>query len=94
MVEAQRLARHKRLRRIRIVFAALRLQTQTHSRTSNFVARDSCLVPHNKKNRQGGLFYSGGGTETRTLDPMIKSHLLYQLSYASRTEFSRVRGLF
>ena len=46
----------------------------------------SRLVLQNKKHRQSGLFYLGGGTETRTLDPMIKSHLLYQLSYASKTE--------
>ena len=36
------------------------------------------------------FLFLGGGTGTRTLDPMIKSHLLYQLSYASKTElFSR-----
>lgn len=29
---------------------------------------------------------SGGDTGTRTLDPMIKSHLLYQLSYVPKTE--------
>ncbi len=29
--------------------------------------------------------FSGGATGTRTLDPMIKSHLLYQLSYSPRT---------
>ena len=40
-------------------------------------------------------FILGGGTETRTLDPMIKSHLLYQLSYASnRTLFSAFGGNF
>ena len=27
----------------------------------------------------------GGDTGTRTLDPMIKSHLLYQLSYVPKT---------
>ena len=30
-------------------------------------------------------FISGGRAGTRTLDPLIKSQLLYQLSYASRT---------
>ena len=30
--------------------------------------------------------FSGGDTGTRTLDPMIKSHLLYQLSYVPKTE--------
>ena len=30
--------------------------------------------------------FSGGDTGIRTLDPMIKSHLLYQLSYVSKTE--------
>ena len=34
----------------------------------------------------------GGGTETRTLDPMIKSHLLYQLSYASMGTFCKFGG--
>ena len=34
-----------------------------------------------KKTRQSGGKISGGTTGTRTLDPMIKSHLLYQLSY-------------
>ena len=29
--------------------------------------------------------FSGGDTGTRTLDPMIKSHLLYQLSYVPKT---------
>ena len=32
------------------------------------------------------LNFSGGDTGTRTLDPMIKSHLLYQLSYVPKTE--------
>ena len=30
--------------------------------------------------------FLGGDTGTRTLDPMIKSHLLYQLSYVPKTE--------
>ena len=30
------------------------------------------------------LNFSGGDTGTRTLDPMIKSHLLYQLSYVPK----------
>ena len=34
-------------------------------------------------------FYLGGDTGTRTLDPMIKSHLLYQLSYVPKTEPER-----
>ena len=33
------------------------------------------------------VYYFGGRAGTRTLDPLIKSQLLYQLSYASRTEF-------
>ena len=33
-------------------------------------------------------FISGGRAGTRTLDPLIKSQLLYQLSYASRTILS------
>ena len=32
-----------------------------------------------------GVCIFGGRTGTRTLDPLIKSQLLYQLSYASRT---------
>ena len=35
--------------------------------------------------------FFGGGTETRTLDPMIKSHLLYQLSYASMNFYAFLR---
>ena len=46
--------------------------------------------------------FLGGDTGTRTLDPMIKSHLLYQLSYVPKTEpktgintiVFKVRGLF
>ena len=45
-----------------------------------FVPRDT-----NKKRRQAAFFISGGRAGTRTLDPLIKSQLLYQLSYASRT---------
>ena len=36
------------------------------------------------QNRQG-LEKLGGRTRARTWDPMIKSHLLYQLSYAPGT---------
>ncbi len=32
----------------------------------------------------GPNFESGGRTRTRTLDPLIKSQLLYHLSYAPR----------
>ena len=39
-------------------------------------------------------FILGGGTETRTLDPMIKSHLLYQLSYASIETFCKFGANF
>lgn len=49
-------------------------------------------IYYNKKFAIMAIFlrFFGGGTGTRTLDPMIKSHLLYQLSYASKTElFSR-----
>ena len=47
----------------------------------------------NPPHKAGDIF--GGDTGIRTLDPMIKSHLLYQLSYVSKTEqpFS-VRGIF
>ena len=38
------------------------------------------------KPRVGAVCISGGDTGTRTLDPMIKSHLLYQLSYVPKTE--------
>ena len=43
-------------------------------------------VAETKKPPNGGVFISGGATGTRTLDPMIKSHLLYQLSYSPKTE--------
>src|SRR6202795_960464 len=54
--------------------------------TTKSVARDPfCSGP---KAREGtgkeGLFL-GGRTRARTWDPMIKSHLLYQLSYAPGT---------
>ena len=42
--------------------------------------------PKNKKSAKRRFFISGGDTGTRTLDPMIKSHLLYQLSYVPKTE--------
>ena len=38
------------------------------------------------KNLLKSTGYLGGDTGTRTLDPMIKSHLLYQLSYVPKTE--------
>ena len=34
--------------------------------------------------KKDALYIPGGRTGTRTLDPLIKSQLLYQLSYASR----------
>ena len=54
------------------------------------------------KNPRVSAGYRGGNTGTRTLDPMIKSHLLYQLSYVPKTEperdasvtISKVRRLF
>ena len=35
------------------------------------------------------LDFIGGRTRTRTLDPLIKSQLLYQLSYAPAREVGR-----
>ena len=46
------------------------------------------LVQHKKKRPYKWPFISGGRAGTRTLDPLIKSQLLYQLSYASRTILS------
>ena len=43
------------------------------------------------KNPAGTAGYRGGNTGTRTLDPMIKSHLLYQLSYVPKTELEKGR---
>ena len=40
---------------------------------------------YKNKTPETGVFIFGGRTGTRTLDPLIKSQLLYQLSYASRT---------
>ena len=51
-------------------------------------------VRQNKKHLSVLFLFCGGGTGTRTLDPLIKSQLLYQLSYASKTDFYRVRGKF
>ena len=50
------------------------------------------VSPNQNKNRQYVGFNFGGATGTRTLDPMIKSHLLYQLSYSPRTSFPAVQG--
>ena len=44
-------------------------------------SRPLAHVTNKKKRPLGGFFICGGTTGTRTLDPMIKSHLLYQLSY-------------
>ena len=38
------------------------------------------------QNDAGLITNFGGNTGTRTLDPMIKSHLLYQLSYVPKTD--------
>ena len=40
----------------------------------------------NKNRRKDGLYF-GGRAGTRTLDPLIKSQLLYQLSYAPDGSF-------
>ncbi len=53
--------------------------------TSRTLLRVLRPVLQNKKTTLRWLFYSGGNTGTRTLDPMIKSHLLYQLSYVPKT---------
>ena len=49
------------------------------SKFSTFVMQNTL------KNLLKSAGYSGGATGTRTLDPMIKSHLLYQLSYSPKT---------
>ena len=48
-------------------------------------SRPAC--PNKTKNRTWRFIYFGGRAGTRTLDPLIKSQLLYQLSYASKTNF-------
>lgn len=48
-------------------------------------SRPLAHVTNKKKRPLGGFFICGGTTGTRTLDPMIKSHLLYQLSYGPKT---------
>ena len=45
------------------------------------------LRPAHKKTTAIRRCYFGGRAGTRTLDPLIKSQLLYQLSYASISEF-------
>ena len=68
----------------------------THCRTlrcfATLVGFSSCATKI--KHTQKGVFIFGGGTGTRTLDPLIKSQLLYQLSYASMNSYSGVRGEF
>jgi hypothetical protein len=46
---------------------------------TGFEQKGTCLGTGNTLKMQG-IF--GGRTRTRTLDPLIKSQLLYQLSYA------------
>ncbi len=45
-----------------------------------------------KKRSKIRPFISGGRAGTRTLDPLIKSQLLYQLSYASKSPFYLISG--
>lgn len=55
----------------------------THCRTLS--PGSSSLCPGKiKRPLMRPLNFSGGDTGTRTLDPMIKSHLLYQLSYVPK----------
>ena len=53
---------------------------------------DSNQTMSTKKIPRAGRGFFGGDTGIRTLDPMIKSHLLYQLSYVSKTELSHRRS--
>ncbi len=56
----------------------------------HFILQCECPLWRNSGHRtlaadlgnRGGWKWSGGRTRTRTLDPLIKSQLLYQLSYA------------
>ncbi len=45
------------------------------------VKMGSCLRAHKKARASAQAFVFGSATRTRTWDPMINSHLLYQLSY-------------
>ena len=93
LVETQGFPRHKCLWGNRNDFAALCLQNLLVVEPCNFVAPGSSSHVLTKiKNTQTGVFYFGGDTGIRTLDPMIKSHLLYQLSYVSETKLSVQRS--
>ena len=50
-------------------------------------------LPPDESKAPGNLAFpgacDGGRTRTRTLDPLIKSQLLYQLSYAPASEVGR-----
>ena len=71
------------------------LPSVSHLRVEPFLRVRISIYVKNKNTPQGCVFIFGGDTGIRTLDPMIKSHLLYQLSYVSKTEPSfDVRGIF
>ena len=50
-----------------------------HSREPWIIRRFLAMIFHKKKHPQG-VFFLGGRSGTRTLGPLIKSQLLYQLS--------------
>ena len=55
-----------------------------------FLSLSKTIFLWSEKNTAFAVFLiRGGATGTRTLDPMIKSHLLYQLSYSPKTFLSR-----
>ena len=51
-----------------------------------FETAKRCFGPECKKPRNNVPGFFGSGSRTRTCDPMINSHLLYQLSYAGSVE--------
>ena len=71
------------------------LSSASHLRVEPFLRVRTSIFIKNKNTPPGCVFIFGGDTGIRTLDPMIKSHLLYQLSYVSKTEppFG-VQGIF
>jgi hypothetical protein len=75
-----------------------RLSTGTVSKGQNSPIARSALGPRERvlfsspEKRQLFQGFDGGRTRARTLDPLIKSQLLYQLSYAPIASAGRLRS--
>src|ERR1700675_2247622 len=87
MIFAANLLAHRRLLRTGFHEGHLEnIMSSSHGvrrATTKSVARDPfCSGPTSREGTGKEGLFLGGRTRARTWDPMIKSHLLYQLSYA------------